>query len=148
MKIVVDTNVVFSAILNSESRIALILISGKRHFSFYSCEFLLEELNLHRDKLCKLTKLPDAELDEVIGMVTKNITFINEAAIPGPMYRTTERLMKGNDLKDVPFVALAQELKARLWTGDKVLSKGLAKSHPDLVTTATELFQRINELER
>lgn len=101
MKIVVDTNIVFSAILNSGSRIALILISGKRHFNFYSCEFLLEELSVHRDKLRKLTKLPDTELDEVIGMVTKNITFINESAIPGPMYRTTERLMKGNDLKDV-----------------------------------------------
>ena len=148
MKIVVDTNIVFSAILNSESRIALILISGKRHFSFYSCEFLLEELSLHRDKLRKLTKLPDAELDEVVGMVTRNITFIHEAAIPGPMYGATERLMKGNDHKDVPFVALAQELKAKLWTGDKVLSKGPATSHPDLVITATELFRRINELER
>lgn len=123
------------------------MISGKRHFNFYSCEFLLEELSLHRDKLRKLTKLPDTELDEVIGLVTKNITFINEAAIPGPMYRTTERLMKGNDLKDVPFVALALVLKAKLWTGDKTLSKGLAKSHTDLVITAAELFRWINELE-
>lgn len=119
MKVVVDTNVVFSAILNSGSRIALILISGKRHFHFYSCAFLLEELNTHRDKLKKLTKLPDAELDEVIGLVIKNITFINEAAIPSPAYKATERLMKGNDLKDVLFVELAQELKAKLWTGEK-----------------------------
>jgi predicted nucleic acid-binding protein len=147
VKIVVDTNIVFSAILNSASRIALILISGKRHFSFYSCEFLLEELDLHRDKLRGLTKLQDAELDEVIGMVTKNITFINEAAIPASLYKTTELQMKGNDLKDVPFVALAQGLDAKLWTGDKFLSKGLAKSHPNLVVSATELFRRINELE-
>lgn len=147
VKIVVDTNIVFSSILNSASRIALVLISGKRHFKFYSCEFLLQELDIHRDKLRKLTKLQDAELDEVIGMVTKNITFINEAALPGSLYRATERMMKENDLKGVPFVALVQGLEAKLWAGDKVLSKGLAKSHPGLVTITAELIKRTSELE-
>ena len=147
MKIVVDTNIVFSAILNSKSRIAHILIGGKRHFRFYSCLFLLEELRLHRNKLCGLTKLSEAELEEVTRIVTKNITFIHENAVSPAVYKTTERLMKGNDLKDVPFVALAQEVKALLWTGDKVLSKGLAISHPGLVINTTDLFRHFNELE-
>jgi predicted nucleic acid-binding protein len=44
VKLVVDTNIVFSAVLNSNSRIARILTSGRRHFEFYSCEFLRVEL--------------------------------------------------------------------------------------------------------
>ena len=51
MKLVVDTNIVFSAVLNSSSAIARILIGGRRYFQFYSCEFLRTELHKHRPKL-------------------------------------------------------------------------------------------------
>ena len=78
MKVVVDTDIVVSAVLNSNSRIARVLISGKRHFKFYSCDFLRTELLKHRSKLRKLTKLPEDELEEVIANVCANITFIDE----------------------------------------------------------------------
>jgi len=35
-KIIVDTNIVFSALLNTNSRIGQILINGKNRFDFYS----------------------------------------------------------------------------------------------------------------
>jgi len=35
MKIIVDTNIVFSAILNSNSRIGKILLNSKEHFQFF-----------------------------------------------------------------------------------------------------------------
>lgn len=62
MKIVVDTNIVFSAILNSSRDIGKVLILYGRFFEFYSCDFLREELILHHKKLIKLTKLSEKEL--------------------------------------------------------------------------------------
>ena len=141
MKLVVDTNIVFSALLNSESRIGQILIGGKRRFSFYSCMFLREELLRHRTKLRKLTKLSEGELDELLSKVTSNITFIDEAVLSVKLVVDTEARMTGNDLKDVPFVALAVRLKAKLWTGDKALAKGLSVSHPKLVVTTADLLE-------
>jgi len=57
MKIIVDTNIVFSAILNSNSRIGKILLSSKGHFQFFTCNYLRTEILKHRNQLLKLTKL-------------------------------------------------------------------------------------------
>ena len=141
VKLVVDTNIVFSAVLNSNSRIARVLIGGRRRFEFYSCEFLHTELIKHRGKLQKLTKLSDQDLDEVISKIIARVTFIYEGSLPSELILETERKMAGNDLKDVPFVAMATKLKSRLWTGDKALAAGLKITHPRLVITTADLLE-------
>ena len=82
MKVIVDTNIVFSAILNSGSRIGKILLNSKGHFQFYSCNYLRVEINRHRNRLLKLTKLSGDELAELENLVTHNITFIDERLLP------------------------------------------------------------------
>ena len=123
------------------------MIGGRRHFTFYSCAFLHTELLKHRAKLRKLTKLSDADLDEVIAKVTGNIMFINEASLSAKLILATEQSMAGNDLKDVPFVALAKNRKAKLWTGDRSLAKGLSVSHPNLVVSTLDLLVRLQKYE-
>jgi predicted nucleic acid-binding protein len=51
MKIVVDTNIVFSGILNSTSKIGKLLINSRQHFQFYTCNYLRLELLKHRRRL-------------------------------------------------------------------------------------------------
>lgn len=147
VRLVVDTNIVFSAILNSNSRIARILIAGKRHFEFHSCAFLHEELLKHRPKLKALTGLSSAELDEVMGKVTANIRFVQETTLSTRLILDTERVLAASDLKDVPFVALARKLRARLWTGDKALMRGLEHAHPKLAITTVDLWLMLEALE-
>ena len=147
MRLVVDTNIVFSAVLNSNSRIARILIAGKRHFEFHSCAFLHDELLKHRPKLRSLTGLSSSDLDEVIAKVTANIRFMDEAMLSARLIRDTERVLASSDLKDVPFVALARKLRARLWTGDKALVRGLEHAHPKLAITTVDLWLMLEELE-
>jgi predicted nucleic acid-binding protein len=76
VKIVVDTNIVFSGLLNSSSGIGKLLIASQDHFHFYTCEYLKTELTPNRAKLKKLTNLSDTELDSLIELVTANITTI------------------------------------------------------------------------
>lgn len=45
MKIIVDTNIVFSAILNSNSRIGKILLNSKNTFSFSPVIFCESKFN-------------------------------------------------------------------------------------------------------
>lgn len=47
MRIVVDTNIAFSAILNTNSKIARILLQPKRKLNFYSTEQLSREIKQH-----------------------------------------------------------------------------------------------------
>lgn len=148
MRIIVDTNIVFSAILNSSNRIGKILLHSNGPFQFYSCNYLLTEIRRHRNKLLKLTKLTEEKLAELEGLVTLNITFIDERLLPPALLLKTENLLKSIDPNDTPFVALAKHLEGKLWTGDMQLYTGLKiKRFKNIVTTA-ELSLLLDDLER
>jgi predicted nucleic acid-binding protein len=148
MKIIVDTNIVFSAILYSNSRIGKILLNSKQHFQFFSCNYLQIEINRHRNKLLKLTKLTDVQLTELASLVTDKITFIDERLIPIDLLIKTEKQLKTIDPGDTVFVALTKHLEGKLWTGDMRLYNGLkAKRFKDIILTS-ELSLLLDELER
>ena len=149
MKIVVDTNIVFSAILNSTGQIGKILIHSKKHFQFYSCHFLKEEIFRHRDKLITLTKLTEAELSELIDLTTRNIEFLSEVVIPEKTILKAYDLVKDVDENDVIFVALIKHLKgSKLWTGDKKLIAGLEKKGFRNIISTLDLNSALDKKEK
>ena len=146
MKIVVDTNIVFSAMPNSRSKIGKILINSKDHFQFYTCDFLRTELLKHRSKLLELTKLESEEPEELEFIVTEKISFINEALLPAKIIVISENLLADIDLNDTPFLALSKHLKAKLWTGDKKLSLGLQrKKFKDIISKKNIKWNHVYE---
>ena len=147
VKIIVDTNIVFSGILNSSSKIGKILINSKDHFQFYSCEYLREEILRHRNKLLKLTKLSDNDLSELENLITKNITFINESLLPKELLQKTQILLENIDPDDTPFVALTKHLEGKLWTGDKQLYNGLKVKRFKSIISTDELSSLFDKLE-
>ena len=148
MKIIVDTNIVFSAILNSNSRIGKILLNSKEHFQFFTCNYLRTEIQRHRNKLLKLTKLTEDQLLELEDLITQHITFIDERLIPQDLLIKTEIQLKAIDPDDTVFVALTKHLEGKLWTGDLQLYNGLkAKRFKDIILTS-ELSLLLDDLEQ
>jgi len=86
MRIVVDTNIVFSAILNTDSNIAQIILLPKTKLNFYSTEKLRLEINEHRDKILNLTDYSEQELNRMINFITNKIRFINSNLISKDIY--------------------------------------------------------------
>lgn len=147
MKIIVDTNIVFSAILNTDSRIVQILIYENPKLQFYSCDYLQTEILKHRDKLLKLTRLSDEELSELERYITSNITFINQHLLPQQLVEATHIQLQNIDPFDVPFVALAKHLNAKLWTGDKKFYNPLKEQNFQNIISTLELSVLINDFE-
>jgi predicted nucleic acid-binding protein len=82
MKIIVDTNIAFSAILNTKSVIGDLILNSNNIFQFWSCHYLLNEIDKHWDKLLKISKLSESNLHEAQRIIYSNISFINEEQIP------------------------------------------------------------------
>lgn len=77
MRIVVDTNIVFSAILNSQSWIGQILLHSDKSIKFYSPHYLKVEIQNHFQKIQKITKLIDYEVYQLIDTLYTKIHFIS-----------------------------------------------------------------------
>ena len=136
MKIVVDTNIVFSALLNTDGQIADLIFNSSSDFEFYSCFLLLEEIQRHKAKLLKISKLSETQLTTSQFHVFSRINLISEDQIPPSVWKKAIELVQGVDMDDVAFVALTEYMDAHLWTGDKRLIKGIsAKGFSKMIRT-------------
>lgn len=136
MKFIVDTNIAFSAVLNTESKIGDLLMNSHGIFEFHSCDTLRSELAKHRSKLLELSGMSEEQLDQSIYHITSQIVFTNEALIPFEFWQRAANLVRDTDMSDIAFLALWGLLGGKLWTGDKELLKGLAKKgFTDFITT-------------
>lgn len=140
MKIVVDTNIIFSTLLNSNSTVGEILFTSDKNFEFYSCNYMRFEIQKHWERLKKISKLSDGQLQTSYNQLLSKLKFINEEIIPAKIWLSAEEITKEIDIDDTDFVALTKFLKATLWTGDKVLYNGLKKSSFKKVLNTTDLF--------
>lgn len=141
MRIVVDTNVVFSAMLNTNSRIARIFLQPKTKLNFYSTERLLLEIEEHSDKLRDISGYTESELKRVFTLFIRRIRFINIRLIPKNIYVKTLSLTEDVDIDDTEFVALTEHIKGKFWSGDKELRKGLNKKGWNKFISTEELLK-------
>jgi len=140
MRVVVDTNIAFSAILNTNSKIGKILLHPKSKINFYSTNNLKLELEKHKVKLKKLSGYSDQDFQNIFTLVLSKIRFINVELIPNRVYQRALELTSYVDIDDTEFVALTEHNRGKLWTGDKQLIRGLNNLNWKKVITTNELY--------
>ena len=121
--IVVDTNLIFSSLIPKESKIREVLFDSD--LTFYSPNYLIIEIYLHKDKLLKYSKLTESEFYQYFNVIIERIKFIPTAVISTESKQKAYEFCHNIDIKDTAFVALAIELNIPIWTGDKKLKEGL-----------------------
>lgn len=121
--VVVDTNLIFSALIPKSSKIRDVLFETNR--VFYSPNFLISEIYKHKYKLISSSKLTETEFHQFFSGIIERINFVPLEIISVESKQKAYHLCKDVDINDTPFVALAIELNAPLWTGDKRLRNGL-----------------------
>lgn len=126
MKIIVDANIVFSGILKSDGKIGDLLINSSGIFKFISPDFLRIEIQRHHDKLVKISKLTLEQVLESEFQICKSISFISDEQISYSNWGLAENLVSDIDKKDISYIAFSKQFKAKIWSGDKALIKGLA----------------------
>lgn len=141
MRIVIDTNIVFSAILNTQGKLSRIILQPKSQLNFYTTSFLYQELSKHKTKLISISKHSEIEFQRAFDLITQKIKIINFDLIPKKYYEIAYKLTSDIDENDIEFVALTEHIKAKLWTSDNALIKGLTKKNWNRIITTKELYQ-------
>jgi hypothetical protein len=91
VKVIVDANIVFSGILNSNSKIADILINSGEQLIFIAPNFLRIEINKYHSKISKLTGMTAEEVQESEFQICKKIKFISEEQIAPAAWEFAEK---------------------------------------------------------
>lgn len=139
MTLVIDTNIVFSTLLNPHSIIGEILMNVQDNFTFVAPALLVEEIERYSSRIELYSKLKSKEIQIVKTLVLKSIELISEELITKNNWLKAFELTKDIDEFDTPFVALSLELNARLWTGDKKLINGLKSKNNNLAISTDEM---------
>jgi len=145
VNLVVDINIVFSTLLNPYSIIGEILMNVQDDVVFFAPDLLKEELKRYSNKIMTYTKLSQENLAVIETLVLSSIHFVSEELISDKSWLKALELTRDIDEDDTPFIALGLELNAKLWTGDKVLSSGIAKKNQDIIISTKELEQLLNK---
>lgn len=120
MQLVVDTNIIISALLKSGATRDVLFHPA---FSFFMPEYSLEEIEAHRAVLLERTGLSSNTFSDLLQIITGAEHVIPESAFAGNVNRACI-IMGAIDVKDVPFVALALSFRnAGIWSNDKGLLK-------------------------
>jgi len=145
VRIVVDTNIVFSALMNADNLMGEVLLNLQDELFFYSPELLRLELFRYANKLQKASKLTEEQLGESSIRIMERITLVSEELISEKTWIIAYGLTKDVDEDDTPFVALALEMGAKLWTGDRKLTTGLIAKGSEIVVSTRQLADYLKD---
>lgn len=136
MKLVLDTNVIFSALIAGGKTREVILTED---VTLYVPEFFFSELQNHRDTLEEKTGLERDELELLLGLLFEEIRVVPREEFEKHLSKAKEHIAS-HDPDDVPFLALALSRSADVWSDDNHFQKQEAVS----VWTTSELIAELS----
>jgi predicted nucleic acid-binding protein len=115
MKLVVDANVLFSALIKQGKTAELLLDLS---MNLYTPKFILDEFEKYRQEIIAKTKRSEEEFAEIFDMFKGIIHVVPEEEFVKYL-KEAEKISP--DSKDIMYFALALKLNCPIWSNDKRL---------------------------
>lgn len=136
MNLILDSNIIISALISPNGIIPNVLFNKLKKVSFFAPNFLFHEILNKQEKIITITGYKNEDFFELLYLLTKKIDFIDESLISEEYLQKACKLTVDIDPKDTFYVALALQMKLKIWTGDKKLLKGLReKGYKNIINT-------------
>jgi len=123
--VVVDTNILFSALLRTKASFAQTLLASDR--DFYVCECTVVELFQHKERIVTASRLSEEDVVRFFHTLLRRVDLFKEDLIAPDVRMQAWHLCSDVDETDTPHVALTLHLSGLLWTGDERLKRGLRR---------------------
>jgi len=143
LRVVADTNKVIASLLRDGKVRRLLFYPG---LEILLPKYVLEEINEHREYL--ESKVSPKAIDLVISKISRKARVIGARELGREVLSKARRLAEGFDIDDYPFIAVAIEYNAVIWTNDKEFIKHALISNEYLAidTPALERLLKGEEL--
>ncbi|MFH1053902.1 MAG: PIN domain-containing protein [Candidatus Woesearchaeota archaeon] len=115
MDLIVDANILFSALIKSGKTEELFF---KDDLHLFAPEFIFDEFNKYKGTILLKTERTEQEFDKLLNILSKRIkTIPNEETekLLGEAYKICP------DKNDADYFALALKIKCPIWSNDKIL---------------------------
>ena len=133
MKIIIDSNVLFSALIK-DSHTRRLILEYDRQFLFP--DFIFRELENHKEELLKKTGLNSSSFEQLLGIILRKVQIVPDEKIK-PYKNEALRIVEQIDPDDAVFVACALAYpNSIIWSDDKALKRtGLVLTTKEITTT-------------
>ncbi len=118
LRVVADTNKVIASLLR-DGKVRRLLFHPALEIVLPG--YVLEEINEHREHLER--KVSPKAIDLVISKISKKARIIEARELDRNTLSKARRLAESFDIDDYPFIAVAIEYNAVIWTNDKEFIK-------------------------
>lgn len=116
MNIIIDTNVLLSALIKNSSTRRILLESD---WIFYYPEISFHEVRKYKNLVMKKSGLNNLEYSKLISMLLDKIILVPKEQMHLKLPEAKE-IMKNSDQDDIPFIAAALSIdKSFIWSNDK-----------------------------
>lgn len=119
MELVVDSNIVISAMI-SDSRTREILLNSS--YRFYAPEFLRSEIHKYEDLIVEKSGIERRNFETLLDLVLEGAEILPIESYNHKLDEA-EKLIGDEDVKDTPFLAVALAKECKIWSDDKDLKQ-------------------------
>ena len=136
MIIIVDTNIIISACLDSKSDLYNLIASSFNKIGFVNSEFSLKEIITYQENVCKKSRKNIAILKTNLPATLNCINVLSDDKITESDIENAKSFTRQIDIDDTIFIAFLLALHSLIWTGDRKLLNGLKrKSFTNIIST-------------
>lgn len=107
LELILDTNIIISALMNENSIIRDILVSNK--INFFAPEFVLDEIEKHRELIQTKGNLTEMEFYFILGYLMRNVKLIKKEYFSHNL-QEAKNIMEDVDVYDSEFLALGMSI--------------------------------------
>lgn len=120
MKLVVDAEVVFAALMSRGYTFGMIKRLSDEGHELLAPDYLQEEIERRKDKIQKFSGLTTSGLDFVLGLLFERIKLLSKS-------KYQSNIKMANSIAphpvDIPYFALALATEASIWSNEKGFKK-------------------------
>jgi len=116
MTVIVDANIVISAIINPKGIIPFLLFNSNDKIEFVVPSFIIEEIELHKSKIIAAADISNSAFNSLLNSIKQNLFIFSDEMIDDACLAKALVLTKHVDKKDTIYVAFSIALDALFWT--------------------------------